>query len=195
MVGLNSCMDSLSEDYCDQGDKHILALLVLQLSGSVSGRHTTLCLELTSSHCNFWAVCNLTGFESSSAAGLMYPCSLTFCCTHRAERKPLLCGSVLYSCSLSYNKSSVLEAVSKKRAVTLQWSKHHPLWTSTKWCSHCLSSCSPVDSKCQTFAISKFNNWYNKSSDYPCFSSVCASCCVLNYLVSFLLQRAGRSLL
>lgn len=24
---------------------------------------------------NFWAVCNLTGFESSSAAGLMYACS------------------------------------------------------------------------------------------------------------------------
>lgn len=29
-------------------------------------------LELSSSHCNF---CSLTVFESSSAAGLMYPCS------------------------------------------------------------------------------------------------------------------------
>lgn len=119
MVELNSCVDSLLEDYRDQVDKHILALLVLQYSGSDSGRHTALCLELTSSHCNFWAVCNLTGFESGSAAGLMYPCSLTFCCTHCAERKPLFYSSVLSSCSLSYNKSSVLEAVSKKNVLSL----------------------------------------------------------------------------
>ena len=154
-----------------------------------------------------WAVCKLTGFESRSAAGLMYPCShqQSLSAVHPAQNGN---GSSTALCCLHVHYDTIravfFEAVSQKKkkthtqkklAVTLRWSEPHPLWTSTKWCFHCLSSCSLVDSKCQTSAISQFNNWYNKSNDYPCLSSVCASCCVLNYWVSFRLQRAGRSLL
>lgn len=163
-----------AEDYYDQGDKHVFSSFGFAILG----------LRKTYSSLFWSSPAHIATFELFVTSNRFWkqlssrPHVSLFFCTHCTERKLFLYGSALSSCSLSYNKSSVLEAVSKKLAVTLQWSKHHPLWTSTKWCSHCLSLCSLVDSKCQTSAISKFNNWYNKSYDYPCFQfSVCFLLC------------------
>lgn len=77
---------------------------------SAQWRRAALTLELIL-HCNFWAFCNVTGFESSSAAGLMYTPVLTsitiwrWCALRRTEAPT--------SCSLWYKPGSVSEAESK----------------------------------------------------------------------------------
>ncbi len=118
--------------FYDQGDEHILALLVLQYFGSFLGTHAALCLELGAQEFTLQLFELLVTKQLLKAAQQQASCIAVLLYTLHTERKLFLYSSALSSCLLSYSKSGLFRGSTRKLAVTLQWSKHHPLWTSTQ---------------------------------------------------------------